>query len=231
MKIPSICPSFHSCFIYFPEQWNGKKAKHLLDLLWFSLCECMLKQLTLLTQWRYKKEREKEKKSISCLSFKQNQTMRMNDWLSFCWLCVGLYNSPHATPSHVQNEQIHVIRVSILYIAAFSMRILCKGWKSHKITMKTFPIFIRESNNHMNDLRLLPHTHTHTPLTPHSHSHCFSFFLSLCNLHYSHGWMWCPPTHTYTIHRHFTQCVHCKSIARAKQKHTKKTSNQSKGQL
>lgn len=29
--------------------------------------------------------------------------------------------------------------------------------KSHKITMKTFPIFIRESNNHMNDLRLSSH--------------------------------------------------------------------------
>ena len=36
-----------------------------------------------------------------------------------------------------------------------TLAILIPSGKSHKITMKSFPIFIRESNNHMNDLRLL----------------------------------------------------------------------------
>lgn len=39
--------------------------------------------------------------------------------------------------------------------ATLTLAILIPSGKSHKITMKSFPIFIRESNNHMNDLRLL----------------------------------------------------------------------------
>lgn len=49
------------------------------------------------------------------------------------------------------NKEWTLLKIPTLY--AHSKALILSG-KSHKITMKTFPIFIRESNNHMNDLRL-----------------------------------------------------------------------------
>lgn len=54
------------------------------------------------------------------------------------------------------NKEWTLLKIPTLY--AHSKAVILSG-KSHKITMKTFPIFIRESNNHMNDLRLFFHLH------------------------------------------------------------------------